>query len=86
MVQINANAQLVWEFEQGPQLLAANFAGGTGPNANFVLEGADRTWVELGLSANIGDGPLRMGFGFDTTIGRDNAEARVFRGSATYRF
>lgn len=86
MVQINANAQLVWEFEDGPQLLAANFAGGTGPNANFVLDSADHTWVELGLSANIGDGPFQMGFGFDTTIGRDNADARVFRGTATYRF
>lgn len=86
MVQINANAQLVWEFEDGPQLLGANFVGGTGPNANFVLDSADHTWVELGLSANIGDGPFQMGFGFDTTIGRDNADARVFRGTATYRF
>lgn len=86
MVQINANAQLVWEFEDGPQLLGANFAGGVGPNANFVLDTADHTWVELGLSANIGDGPFQMGFGFDTTIGRDNADARVFRASATYRF
>ena len=86
MVQINANAQLVWEFEDGPQLLGANFAGGVGPNANFVLDTADHTWVELGLSANIGDGPFQMGFGFDTTIGRDNADARVFRATATYRF
>lgn len=86
MVAINANAQLVWEFEDGPQLLGANFVGGTGPNAGFALDTADHTWVELGLSANVGDGPFRMGFGFDTTIGRDNADARVFRASATYRF
>jgi uncharacterized protein YhjY with autotransporter beta-barrel domain len=86
MVQINANAQLVWEFEDGPQLLAANFASGIGPNANFVLDTADHTWVELGVSANVGDGPFQMGLGFDTTIGRDSAEARVFRASATYRF
>lgn len=86
MVQINANAQLVWEFEDGPQLLAANFVQGVGPNANFVLDTADHTWVELGVSANIGDGPFQLGLGFDTTIGRDNADARVFRASATYRF
>ncbi|MDC8754097.1 autotransporter domain-containing protein [Erythrobacter sp. sf7] len=86
MVQINANAQLVWEFEDGPQLLAANFASGIGPNANFVLDTADHTWVEVGVSANVGDGPFQMGLGFDTTIGRDSAEARVFRASATYRF
>ena len=85
-VQINANAQLVWEFEDGPQLLGANFAQGVGPNANFVLDTADHTWVELGLSAAIGNGPFQLGFGFDTTIGRANADARVFRASATYRF
>ncbi|WP_296717806.1 autotransporter domain-containing protein [Erythrobacter sp.] len=85
-VQINANAQMVWEFEDGPQLLAANFAQGVGPNANFVLDGADHTWVELGVSANFGNGPLQLGAGFDTTIGRDSANARVWRASATYRF
>lgn len=86
MVQINAGAQLVWEFEDGPQLLGANFVGGTGPNAGFVLDTADHTWVELGVSATVGDGPFQMGFGFDTTVGRDSAEARVFRATATYRF
>ena len=85
-VQIDANAQLVWEFEDGPQLLAANFAQGTGPNANFALDSADHTWVELGVSATIGDGPFQVGVGFDTTVGRDTANARVFRSSATYRF
>lgn len=85
-VHINANAQLVWEFEDGPQLLAANFAQGIGPNAKFVLDSADHTWVELGVSANIGRGPLQVGVGFDTTIGRDSANARVWRASATYRF
>jgi hypothetical protein len=86
IVQINATAQAVWEFEDGPQLLAANFTQGTGPNANFVLDTADNSWVELGVSANIGDGPFQWGVGFDTTIGRDNANARVWRTSATYRF
>ena len=85
-VQINANAQLVWEFEDGPRLLGANFAGGTGPNANFVLDTADHTWVELGVSASIGEGPFRMTFGADTTVGRDSANAQVVRASATYRF
>lgn len=86
MVQINAGAQLVWEFEDGPQLLGANFVGGTGPNAGFVLDTADHTWVELGVSATVGDGPFQMGVGFDTTVGRDSAEAQVFRATATYRF
>jgi uncharacterized protein with beta-barrel porin domain len=86
VVQINANAQFVYEFEEGPQLLAANFAQGTGPNANFVLDGADQTWVELGINAQVGKGPVKLGAGFDTTIGRDTANARVFRGSLSYSF
>lgn len=86
VVQVNATAQVVYEFEEGPQLLAANFTQGAGPNANFVIDGADRTWVEVGIGAQVGQGPVQFGIGFDTTIGRDTANARVFRGSATYRF
>lgn len=85
-VTINANAQLVWEFEDGPQLLGANFTAGTGPNANFVLATADPTWGEVGVSATIGEGPLQLTVAADTTIGRDNADAQVVRGTATWRF
>lgn len=85
-IAINANAQFVWEFEDGPQLLGANFATGTGPNANFVLDTADHTWGEVGIAATFGTGPLQTAISVDTTIGRDNAEAQVVRGSATWRF
>lgn len=86
MVQFNANAQVVVEFKDGPQLLSANFAQGTGPNANFVIDDADKTWGELGVSATFGTGPLQLSTGFDTTVGRDSADAQVFRATATYRF
>ena len=86
MVAINANAQLVWEFEDGPQLLGANFAQGIGPNANFALDTADHTWGEVGVTATFGTGPFQMSAGFDTTIGRDNADAQVLRATAIYRF
>mgnify|MGYP002780233677 CR=1 FL=1 len=82
----NANAQLVRELEDGPQVLGANFAAGTGPNAAFVLAAPDTTWGELGVAAIFGTGPLQISAGFDTTIGRANADAQVFRGTATWRF
>ena len=85
-VAINANAQLVWEFEDGPQLLGANFAQGTGPNANFVLDTADQTWGEVGVNATFGTGPLQMNLALDTTIGRSNADTQVVRAGATWRF
>ncbi len=86
LFDIVANAQMVWEFENGPTLLGANFVQGTGPNANFVLQTADQTWAELGVAAVFGDGPLKVSAGFDTTVGRTDADAQVIRGSATYRF
>ena len=86
VVSLNANAQLVWEFEDGPQLLGANFATGTGPNANFVLGTADQTWGEVGLSLTAGTGPFQVSIGADTTIGHDTAEAQVVHGTATFRF
>jgi hypothetical protein len=85
-IAINANAQFVREFEEGPQLLGANFATGTGPTANFVLDTADRNWGEVGIAAIFGTGPLQTSIALDTTIGRENAEAQVVRGSATWRF
>ena len=85
-VSINGTAQLVWEFQDGPQLLGANFTQGIGPNADFVLDRADHTWGEIGISATVGDGPLQLSVGADTTIGRDSADAQVVRGTMTYRF
>jgi uncharacterized protein with beta-barrel porin domain len=86
LLVFNATAQLVRELQDGPQVLGANFAAGTGPNAAFVLATPDKTWGELGVAANFGTGPLQISAGFDTTIGRSNADARVFRGTATWRF
>jgi uncharacterized protein with beta-barrel porin domain len=86
VLTLNATAQVVWEFQNGPTLLAANFAQGIGANANFVLENPDGLWGEVGASATFGKGPMTITAGFDTTIGRDNADAQVIRGTATYRF
>lgn len=86
MLGVIATSALVWEFQKGPTLLGANFATGTGPNANFALRGADQTWGEVGIAATLGNGPLQFSAGFDTTIGRTDADAQVIRGSATYRF
>ncbi len=83
---VNASAQMVWEFEDGPQLLGANFSQGVGPNADFVLDTADVAWGEVGVNATFGNGPLQMNVALDTTIGRSDAEAQVIRAGATWRF
>lgn len=86
VLTLNATAQMVWEFEKGPNVLLANFVQGVGGNAGFLLRTADQTWGEVGASATFGKGPFTFTAGFDTTIGRQFADAQVFRGTATYRF
>lgn len=86
VLTLNATARMVWEFEKGPNVLFANFAQGVGGNAAFVLRTADTSWGEVGASATFGKGPFTLTGGFDTTIGRQYADAQVFRATATYRF
>ena len=85
-IQINSTAQLVWEFTEGPQLLGAQFVNGTGPSANFVINGNERTWGEVGAYVAFGKGPFTVGLGVDTTIGRSRANTQVVRADATFRF
>ncbi len=84
--KLGANAHYVHEFEDGPQLFNSNFVGGTGPAATFALAGTDQDWFEVGVSASVNAGPVEVGVGFDSTIGRDNAEAQTYSASATIRF
>ncbi|MGY6552567.1 MAG: autotransporter domain-containing protein [Erythrobacter sp.] len=85
-VQINLYGQAVFELENGPQFIGANFANGIGPSANFALDTQDEFWVEVGASMNYGDGPFQIGVGFDSTIGRSNANAQIWRVQGIYRF
>lgn len=85
-VVLNANAQLVRELEQGPNVLNANFTSGTGPDAAFALGTADRTWGEVGVSVTLGTGPIELSAALDSTIARADANAQVIRGTATWKF
>ena len=84
--QLRANADYVHEFEDGPQLFTANFVNGVGSGVPFAYDVTDEDWFEVGASASFGSGPIRLGVGVDTTIGRDNAEAQTYSASATIRF
>ena len=73
-------------FGSAPHFLAANFSTGIGPNANFLLDTADRTWGEVGIGITVGEGPFRFTAGGDMTIGRGTADTQVVRGTMSYRF
>lgn len=85
-LQFHAGLDFVQEIKNGPQLFQANFAQGVGPTAAFAYTPTDRDWIEVGLSASFGDGPVVFGLGMDSTIGRENVEATTFTGSATIKF
>ena len=85
-IRIDANIDFVHEYEDGPAFFTAQFAGGTGPAVPFLLANQSKDWGEAGLSVKYVTGAAAFGVGFDTTIGRDNADAQTYRATATFKF
>lgn len=85
-IKLNLTADYVHEFEDGPQVFQANFRNGIGAPAAFELATTDQNWFEVGVGASVDAGPIELGVGFDSTIGRDNADAQTYTASATIRF
>ncbi|QYJ08032.1 autotransporter domain-containing protein [Qipengyuania flava] len=84
--QIDAHADWVHEYEDGPFAVAASFAAGTGAAQLFPVASQDKDWGEIGLSATFGSGAFQFGVGADTTLGRSNANAQSYRATATLKF
>ncbi|UYH55215.1 autotransporter domain-containing protein [Qipengyuania sp. SS22] len=85
-IQIDANIDFVHEYEDGPSVFTAQFAGGTGPAVPFLLADPSKNWGEAGLSLQYVSGGAQFGVGFDTTIGRNNADAQTYRAMASFKF
>ena len=84
--QVDAYADWVHEYKDGPFAVAAQFAAGNGPAVLFPVASQDKDWGELGLSAQFGSGAFQFGLGVDTTIARKNANAQTYRATATFKF
>ena len=85
-IQMDANIDFVHEYEDGPSVFTAQFASGTGPAVPFLLADQTKDWGEAGFSLQYVSGGAQFGVGFDTTIGRDNADAQTYRATATFKF
>jgi subtilase-type serine protease len=85
-IQIDANIDFVHEYEDGPSVFTAQFASGTGPAVPFLLADQAKDWGEAGFSLQYVSGGAQFGVGFDTTIGRDNADAQTYRAMASFKF
>ena len=84
--QVDAYADWVHEYNDGPFAIGAQFALGTGPAVPFQVATFDKDWAEAGLSAKFGSGAFQFGLGVDTTIGRKNANAQTYRAMASFKF
>ena len=84
--QIDAHADWVHEYNDGPFAIGAQFALGTGPAVPFRVATFDKDWGELGLSAKFGSGAVQFGIGAETTIARKNANAQTYRATASFKF
>lgn len=77
----------VREFDsQRPNVVGANFVGGSGPDGRFLLAGIDRDWFEIsgGISYTVGN--VELSLAADTTIGRDDVQNQSYRGAIKFRF
>lgn len=77
----------VREFDsQRPNVVGANFVGGSGPDGRFLLAGIDRDWFEIsgGISYTVGN--VELSLAADTTIGRDDVQNQSYRGAIKLRF
>lgn len=71
----------VHEFEDRPEDLGANFAGGVGPNARFALNGQDRDWLEFGAGVAVSGDQWGVTLGIETEEGRKDMSADLIRGA-----
>lgn len=81
------SANYVHEFDQQrPNVVAANFVGGSGPSARFLLAGIDRNWFEVSGGISYTAGNIELSLTADTTAGRSDVQNQSYRGAITLRF
>lgn len=77
----------VHEFDQQrPNVVGANFVGGSGPDARFLLSSIDRNWFEISGGISYAVGQIELSLAGDTTIGRSDVQNQSYRGAIKFRF
>lgn len=81
------SASYVREFDsQRPNVVGANFVGGGGPDARFLLAGIDRDWLEISGGVSYTVGNVVLSLSADTTVERQDIENQSYRGAIKIRF
>ena len=81
------SANYVHEFDrQRPNVVGANFVGGSGPDARFLLASIDRDWFEVSGGVTYAVGNIELSLAADTTIDRQDVQNQSYRGAIKFRF
>ncbi len=80
-------ANYVHEFDrQRPNIVFANFVGGTGPDARFLLASVDRNWFEVSGGVTYVRGNVEVSLAADSSVGRSDVDNQSYRGAIKFRF
>ena len=81
------SANYVHEFDrQRPDSVFANFVGGSGPDARFLLASIDRNWFEVSGGITYTAGNIELSLSADTTAARSDVQNQSYRGAVKLRF
>lgn len=81
------SANYVHELDrQRPNVVGANFVGGSGPDARFLLASIDRDWFEVSGGVTYAVGNIELSLAADTTIDRQDVQNESYRGAIKFRF
>lgn len=80
-------AHYVHEFSiRRSNIVAANFVGGIGASAPFLLAGLDRNWAEVSGGISYAKGNWELSVAADTTVWRSDVQNQSYRGAIAYHF
>ena len=81
------SANYVHEFDQQrPNFVGANFVGGSGPDARFLLASVDRNWFEVSGGITYAIGNIELSLSADSTVARSDVQNQSYRGAIKFRF
>ena len=85
-VNFSVSGDFVAELANVDEEFRAGFAGVNTGGALFPLVDSDKEWFEFGVAFGFDLNGSRVSLSADTTVGRDDVEARSYRASISHKF
>lgn len=85
-IQFRVSGDVVQELGGSTDSFNAGFVGGGDVTAPFALFGTDKTWGEVGAGLDLVYGKTTINLAANTTVGRNDINARTLTGGVTVKF